>query len=77
MQNYQNNSHKLFKIQKEYSCNSDELDVAGKNKMSRHIRLGVRCTDVPCRPLPLRGPCDVVQVLYPSRSCPPLFPPIS
>lgn len=53
------------------------MNLAGKNNTSQHIRLGVSCTNVPCRPLPLRGPCDVVQVLYPSRSCPPLFPPIS
>ncbi len=32
------------------------------------------CADVPGRSLPLCGTCDVVQVLYPSGSCPPLFP---
>lgn len=35
------------------------------------------CANVPGRSLPLCGTCDVVQVLYPSRSCPPLFPAVS
>lgn len=34
MQNDQNNSHNLFKIQEQYSCNSDQLDEAGKNELT-------------------------------------------
>jgi hypothetical protein len=32
------------------------------------------CVDVPGGPLPLRGACDVVKVLDPTRGCSPLLP---